>query len=176
MRPIKGGRDKQREIIFTITLRVKKQMDVALAPDSASIYLQDERLELVVKKNPCVYKNDYLVAPMVYMALGEKTINKIINEAVKEAHLAEIEKKSCPNAMKEQLRKTSIAVTVEIEYPPLWRLRTAEEGRSEAKVPSLPQESHKADIQHHARTDDQEPPPTPEGADPRQGFRKARVH
>ena len=57
---------------------------------------------------------------MVYTALGEKTINKIINEAVKEAHLAEIEKKNCPNTMKEQLRKASITVSVEIEYPPLW--------------------------------------------------------
>ena len=93
-------------------------MDVALALDSASIDLQDERLELAVKKNPCVFENDDLIAPMVYTVLGEKIVEKVINEALHEAYHAEIEEKSCTNAMKERLRKTKITVTVEKQYPP----------------------------------------------------------
>ena len=87
-------------------------MDVALALDSASIDLQDERLELAVKKNPCVFENDDLIAPMAYTVFGEKTAEKIINEALNEAYLAEIEEKSCPNALKERLCKTKITMTV----------------------------------------------------------------
>ena len=55
---------------------------------------------------------------MTYTAQGEKLMNKVVNEAVKEAHLAKIEKKNCPNAMKDRLRKTRITVSVKIVYPP----------------------------------------------------------
>ena len=55
---------------------------------------------------------------MSYVALGETYHNKIFNETLKEAHLAEIEAMNCSNALKERLRKSEVTVTVKFVYPP----------------------------------------------------------
>ena len=63
MRPVKGGRDKSRPITCTIRIQVKMMVDVDATLDSASINLQDERLELSVKKNKGVARRTISSCP-----------------------------------------------------------------------------------------------------------------
>ena len=56
--------------------------------------------------------------PITYIALGEKYINKVANDALAEAFAARIKTKQCSQAMKERLRRTKITVMCEIGYPP----------------------------------------------------------
>ena len=55
---------------------------------------------------------------MSYTVLGEAFHNKVLNEMLKEAHLAEIATMTCSNAMKERLRKADMTVSVKFVYPP----------------------------------------------------------
>ena len=97
---------------------MSRGFDVKAALDSASIDLQDESTEMRVKKNKCVFEKNDLIAPMAYVQLGEKIISKILNAAIKKAHLATIEKKDCSAVTKNRLRNMDITVTVEIGYSP----------------------------------------------------------
>ena len=91
-------------------IRVKRLVDVEAALDSASIDLQDEHLELIVKKNKCVYEKEDLILPMAYTALGDKYLDKVINTTLKEAYLAKVATKTCSKSMKERLRKVDLTV------------------------------------------------------------------